>query len=330
MFWDIQKSLSYNALFNFIVGNRGGGKTYGAKKYAVNHFLKTGKQFVYIRRYTKELNKLKQFFADLIKENEFPDIKLEVKGKQFFINNKLAGYALALSTAKIEKSNSFPDVDFIVFDEFILDKGTYRYLPDEVTNFLECYETIARKRNDVRAFFLSNAITVTNPYFLYFNIKLPYNNTIACKNDILIELVQNADFIAAKKETRFGKLIQDTDYGRYSIDNSFLRDNKTFIEKKTGQCNFCFQLIYKGVKIGIWTNWELGKIFCSYDVDENFNIKFAITKEDFQPNTLLLSALKKNSAFKSFIQNYSLGNVYYENIHIKNLIYDIVKLYNIY
>ena len=32
IFWDIGRTLTYNALFNFIVGNRGGGKSYGAKK----------------------------------------------------------------------------------------------------------------------------------------------------------------------------------------------------------------------------------------------------------------------------------------------------------
>ena len=60
MFWDINKSVSRNCLFNFIVGNRGAGKTYGAKKYVINRFLKTGEQFVYIRRYKEELKKIKE------------------------------------------------------------------------------------------------------------------------------------------------------------------------------------------------------------------------------------------------------------------------------
>ena len=60
MYWDINKSLSYNALFNFIVGNRGAGKTYGSKKYVINRFLKYGEQFVYIRRFKDELKKIKK------------------------------------------------------------------------------------------------------------------------------------------------------------------------------------------------------------------------------------------------------------------------------
>lgn len=57
MYWDINKSLSYNALFNFIIGARGVGKSYGAKKLAIQNFLKKGKQFVYVRRYKEELKK---------------------------------------------------------------------------------------------------------------------------------------------------------------------------------------------------------------------------------------------------------------------------------
>ena len=42
MYWDISKSLSYNCLFNFIVGARGVGKSYGAKDFAIRNFIKKG------------------------------------------------------------------------------------------------------------------------------------------------------------------------------------------------------------------------------------------------------------------------------------------------
>ena len=40
VYWDIKRVLSYNALFNYIIGMRGGGKTYGALKYAIEQNLK--------------------------------------------------------------------------------------------------------------------------------------------------------------------------------------------------------------------------------------------------------------------------------------------------
>lgn len=328
MYWDINKSLSYNALFNFIVGNRGTGKTYGCKKYAINRFLKHGEQFVYIRRFKDELKKIKKFFDDI--KEEFPDVNFKVNGRFFYINDKECGISIPLSTAKIEKSTAFPKVTTIIFDEFILDKGTHHYLSDEVINFLECYETIARTRDNCKAYFLSNAITITNPYFLYFNIKLPYGKTISCKNDILVELVQNKDFIEHKKKTRFGKLINGTQYGDYAIENQFLRDNKTFIEKKKGNCQFFFKFIYKENNYGVWTNLQEGKIYVSNDIDENYSRTYALTKSDHTPNTMLIHSLKTSRAFKTFIDNYQLGNVYFENMNIKNVVYEIVKLAQIY
>ena len=47
------------------------------------------------------------------------------------------GYALALSTSNILKSTSFDGVTTIIFDEFIIDKGCYHYLQNEVESMLE-------------------------------------------------------------------------------------------------------------------------------------------------------------------------------------------------
>lgn len=326
-FWDIQKVLSYNCLFNFIVGNRGGGKTYGCKKYVVKRFLKTKAQFIYLRRYSKELKKVKKFF-DTIK-NEFPEVEFEVKGKNFYINGELAGYAQELSTAKIQKSEEFPEVETIIFDEFIIDKGVYHYIPDEVTNFLEFYETVARLR-DVTVFFLSNAITMLNPYFIYFDITLPYGKNIQAKNDKLIQIYNNQGFLEIKKATRFGKLINGTEYGNYNMHNQFLRDNKNFILKKSGNCELFFSFKYKGEIYGVWRNLKEGKTFVSNDWDELRGITYAITTDDLQPNLLLLPNLRKSRLFKVFLNEFQMGVVYFENMKIKTAVHEVVKLANIY
>lgn len=328
MWWNISKTLSYNALFNFIIGNRGGGKTYGSKKYVIQKFLKTGEQFVYLRRYTTELKSAKpKFFSPMLEE--FPECKFSIKGNNFIINNEVAGYAIPLSTAKIQKSNDFPKVTTIIFDEFIIDKGNHHYLSDEVTMFLETYETIARMRDNVKVFFLANAITITNPYFLYFNLKLPYGSKIACKNDVLIELVKDSEYIEAKRRTRFGKIIDGTEYAQYSIENEFLRDNETFIEKKSGNCDFLFSFIYKNTDIGVWANYDAGKIYVSKDIDPTHKKTYSLTKADHTPNTMLISSLKNSRPFRMFIDNYKLGNVYFESINIKNITYDVIRMANI-
>ena len=324
MFYDGNLTLTHNCLFNFIIGNRGGGKTYWSKKWAIKDFLKTGKQFVYVRRYDTEFNHKDSFFADI--KEEFPNHDMVVKGYKLYIDKKECGQFLALSKAKIEKSNSFPNVNKIIFDEFILDKGCYHYLADEVTNFLDLYETVARSRDDVRVFFLSNAITVTNPYFLYFKINIEgISNIKKFNGDMLVELVQNKEFIEMKKNTRFGKLINDTQYGKYAIDNNFLRDSRTFLERKNGQAKFHFILKYKGLTYGVWLDYQGGKYFVSNNIDESCKLVYSLTMEDHEPNTMLLKG-SQSRFLKTFFKNYQMGNVYFENMNIKNNMYEIFRL----
>jgi spore photoproduct lyase len=207
MYYNGNEALTHNKLFNFIVGNRGSGKTFWSKEWAIKDYIKNKNQFVYLRRYKEELKAKSKFFDDI--NYKFPDIEFKIKGQNILINDEIAGTFMSLSTAKINKSNAYPNVNKIIFDEFILDKGYYHYIPDEVVNFLELYETISRMRidsetmkevNPVRVFFLSNAITVSNPYFLYFNMRVnPDKKFQHFKDDLLVELVANRDFIEMKK-----------------------------------------------------------------------------------------------------------------------------------
>lgn len=299
------------------------GKTYGFKKYAIKDFIKNKCQFVYVRRYKEELSDVSKFFNDI--REEFPNVKLEVKGNVFSIDGEVAGYAIALSTSKIKKSVPYPRVNKICFDEFILDKGVYNYLPDEVVYLLELYETIARMR-DVKMIFLSNAISITNPYFLFFNIGLPYGKNIMRKGDILIEYVEAEEFTEKKKETRFAKVIEGTAYASYAIENKYLRDNKNFIQKKTPNSNFYFTFIYKGKNYGVWVDYKAGVMTVSEDYDSSCKLVYAITNEDHKPNTLLLKGIKKGVYFKSFVEQYKLGNVRFENMNVKNICQEVIKM----
>lgn len=342
MYYDPYYTLSHNALFNFIIGNRGGGKTFGGKTWCINDFIKNNQQFVYLRRYTKELKTLKTFWQDIAQHH--PEHDFEVKGKTFIINGKIAGYAMALSTSKIEKSTTFPNVNKIIFDEFIIDKGVYHYLPNEIEYFLEFYETIARTR-DVKVMFLANAITQTNPYFLYFNIELPYNKNVQTffndgagrftkkrnktNPDILIELVADHDFIEMKSKTRFGQLVAGTNYFSYAVENEFLRDSKEFIDKKGKGANHRFTIVYKDKQIGVWVDFIKGLYYLSEDVDPYNKLLFVFTTPEHTTNTLLISSIKKSALLSPFFENFKLGNVRFESVDIKNVFYELVKTVNI-
>lgn len=132
---------------------------------------------------------------------------LLTNGNKFYCDSKICGYSMTLSTAQNLKSSNFNKVKYIIFDEYLIEEGQHHYLKNEVVNFLGLIETIARMR-DVKIFMLANAITVTNPYFLYFDLHLPYNNDIITFKDglILVQYMKNEEYRKAKKETKFRKI----------------------------------------------------------------------------------------------------------------------------
>lgn len=319
LYYSYQRVHSFNAMMNYIIGERGVGKTYGAIEYVVDRFLKKGSQFVYLRRYKTELKSSVPQFFDAIKENpKYQDIDLYVKNNKFYINKTIAGYPIALSTANILKSTSFNNVDTIIFDEFIIDRGCYHYLPNEVEKMLDIVETIGRMR-DIKIFFLANAISITNPYFTYFDLSLPYKNDIKTfKNGlILVNYIKNTDYRAKKKQTKFGQLIEGTDYSKYAIDNEFLRDSTTFIKKKHSNCQFYYILKLNHQNYGIWVDYKNEKIYVSYDYDKTCPIQFTITQEDHEEHTILLR-IKASPFLKALIEYYRNGNLYFESVKIKN------------
>lgn len=323
IYYSNTKILSYNKLFNFIVGNRGGGKSFNAKEWAIRGFLKSGKQFIYLRRYKTELEHIGNYWADV--KFKYPDHDLQVKGKNFLIDGKIAGYAIALSTSQKEKSTSYPDVDKIIFDEFIIDQNVYHYIRNEVQLFLDFYETVARTR-DVRVEFISNAITINNPYFIYFKIFPKRGSKFTTGNEWVIEMYKKNEFVEYKKNTRFGQLISNTEYGSYNIDNEFLRDNNQFIEPMTGKCRYWCTINYLGVDYGIWFGLESGYVYVNNKVDKCNSTRFCFTTNDHQPNYIFLKSIKSTSIISNIRQAYDISYVRFDSIKTKYAFYEFMNL----
>lgn len=327
MYWNLDETRSHNCLNNFIIGNRGAGKTYGFKRWAIRDFLKTGAQFIYVRRYRTELAEVARFFDDIRNDPICEGHTLTVKGLTFLVDDKLAGYAVALSTSKIKKSTSYALVNKIGFDEFIIEKGVYHYLPDETKAFAEFYITVSRYR-PVVVFYLANSITMTNPYFLRYDIQLPYGSKFYKRGEYLLQLVEDQDFIDHVNSTRVGRMLRESDpsYAKYAVDNAFMLDNRNFVEKKTPRARHSFSMRYMDRTFGVWVDYAEGKIFVSDAIDPCCRLVYAITTSDHTPNTMLLKHANKAALFKVFLDNYKLGNVRFESIKIKNICQEIIKL----
>lgn len=283
IFYNPAGLLSQRTNFNFIIGNRGGGKTFGFKKICINRFKKRGAQFVWVRRYQTEIDTLSNFWADI--QPFFPDDVLTCEGEKLYINGELAGYLVALSTSMKLKSVAYPLVETIIFDEFIIDKGRMTYLRNEAQVFLELYETIARLRDNVVAVFVGNAISITNPYFTYFKVKPILDQRFTKKNGITIEFYFNEEFIKQKAETKFGRLIQDTDYGAYNMRNKFLRDSDSFITERPKTADFkLYQFVIDKEKFSLWRDKRTMRHYIDNNYEQNFgyNRTFVVDPNDMQ------------------------------------------------
>ena len=326
MYYNFDKLFSYSdALIYFVLGERGVGKSFNSKVAVLKKFIRTGEQFIYIRRYKTELDtSLATFWSDIQSKGYFDDLHLEVKKSkmltQFLCDGEVCGYAIPLSTANILKSTPFPNVSTIIFDEFLLDNGgTYRYLKHEVTMFLDLIETVGRLRDNLKVILLGNNIAPhASPYFAYWNLELPENGAefrTFKDGAIVVNYIRNLEYRKAKKASKFGRLIDGTDYGLYAIDNQALRENNSFIEKRPPKSTFESDLIINGTNIGVW-NGRNGYLYLSEKFDPNCTFKFVFDYNDHTEGTIFENA-RNNLWLHLVIKAYKQGYLKFENQRIK-------------
>ena len=326
IYYNFDKLFSYgDALIYFVIGERGVGKTTGSKIAMLKKYLKTGEQFIYLRRYKTELDTaLATFWDDIQDIGYFEDYTLSVKKSkmltEFRCNGKVCGYAVPLSTANILKSTAFPKVSTIIFDEFLLTTGgTYRYLKNEVTMLLDVIETVGRLR-DIKVIMLGNALNVhMSPYFAYFELELPVGDSeFRTFKDgmIVVNYIKNIAYREAKKKSKFGKLIDGTDYGRMAIDNQVLGENNSFIEKKPSISYFEGVIIINGLPLGIW-NGRNGFLYMSEKYDPNSTSKFVFNYNDHTEGTLFTS-VRENIYVYIILRAYKRGSLKFENQKVKS------------
>lgn len=242
-FYDYHRILSYNCPVNCLFGERGCGKSYGAKKYVIEHYLKKRSQFLYLRRYDNEIKEIfektkgqKDFFDDI--KEEFKDHTLKGENRKFYCDDEIFGYAKRMTEAQDLKSSVYQNVKTIIIDEYPIEDTRHKhYLKNEAMVILGIIDSIVRNRSDIKIFILGNAVQGLeySPLFSFFNLSLPYNSDIKLfkENLILVQYMNNEEFRKERENTLIGKLAKGTAYEKYAMQNQILDKNKNFIEKKT-------------------------------------------------------------------------------------------------
>lgn len=327
LYYSPNKLLSYNRVLNFTIGERGLGKTYGIKKHAVKRFLKYGEQFIYIKRFKTDFKKIKNFFKALEKDPDFKDNKFEVKGREFWIDDTLFGWAVPLSTWQTEKSNDYPDVTLIFYDEFLKEKDLGGKIPNEPQALLSFMDTVIRNRTNVRVLCAGNSVSIVNDYFVYFGLVPDIRKRYNAYESIVVEITDSPEFRAEREKTPFGQLIKDTEYGKMSLGNEFVNDSETFIEKRSKKSKYQFSVVYKGMTFGIWTDINEGLMYLSQDHDPSSKKVFALTREDMNDNRVFANS--QNYYVRKMVNTFKRSELRFDGQLVRTIGYEMLRMFNI-
>ena len=280
----LQNILDLNLPFNFVVGGRGTGKTYGALRYVIENDVK----FILMRRTQSQV--------DLINKPEFCPFKTlnndfgwnigtqaiskynvgfyrmeDVNGKQVASGSPL-GYSVALSTISNLRGFDASDVNLLIYDEFIPERHE-RPIKEEGAAFLNAYETINRNRElkglkPLQVVCLANANDLGNPIFTELKLisKAEHmrrkGQEVSINNDkgIGLFILQGSPVSKAKKNTALYKLTEDSEFEQMALDNSFSELN----ERNIKSCNLAeFRPIVSVGEICIYKHKSNGTYYCS-------------------------------------------------------------------
>ena len=245
---DIKKILGYGVPFNFLVGGRATGKTFGSLLYV----LENNKRFMLMRR--------TQAQCDLINKPEFNPFKavasftgreigvkpiskynsllLEYTGDDTY---KTLGYTCALSTIANMRGFDASDVELLIYDEFIPEKHE-RKINFEGQAFLNAIETLGRNREldgrkPLQVLCLANAFNMANALFLEMGLvgvcekMIEKGQELYINRDrgVLIGLLNESAISEQKKDTALYKVSSGA-FVDMSLGNDFVYNDTSDIK----------------------------------------------------------------------------------------------------
>ena len=254
---NIPEILKHEAVFIFIYGGRGTGKTYGALKE-----MKEGDhKFIYMRRLQSQ--------TDIVKKDNMQPYKtlnddMGWTVRPFPVNKYLSafydsttneegkiipegdqrGLLTSLSTFSNLRGVDGSEIDTIIMDEFIPELNE-RPIKGEADALFNAYETINRNRElkgeePVKLLCLANSNRIDNPLFMELNLvrkaekirKEGREYLYDPKRKMLLIDLYKSKISEEKSDTALYQLTKGTEFYEMAIRNSFINEERGRIETR--------------------------------------------------------------------------------------------------
>lgn len=323
--FDIRQALSYNYLMTMVAGGRGIKKTVTTTAYLLDQALAGRGNFFYVRRRPVNLGKstgaLARVFPPVLRSDEivqpvgddnfgrFEYYKLDKDGNPG--KAKEIGYYVALSFAENLKSVDFSNVKYILYEEFLIEGYSSKYLRKEFDMFYSFLDTVIRRRDDVRVILLGNTTRLINPYFSALGITEKKDQHGKSWGVFFPKNKARTD----ESDDAFSSLLKESKtYWSYSVDASFDDDIDTLVKKRPAKAQPSLAL-----KID-------GQTYYSY-VDSAGNRYFSEKgNPTLQPISYEVEAAKnnimieKNKIFRWLADSINDGTVFFDNAIVQGKI----------
>lgn len=321
-YWDIGEILRYQRNFMLINSERSIGKTYTTQKWVLQQCLKRKRQFCYIVRTKKEREKgVFQEAFEKVQTNEFAGHDFKWTDDTCIIDGEIVGICFCLSESQEIKKRSFPQIDYLIFDEYMIEKqSNARYVKGfkEPDILLNIYHTIDRDEDRVKCFLLGNNTSFYNPYHLHpaFKVEPIKRGEIWKSANVLYQWAEASEYVKAKKtKSKFGRMIAGTEYGIFSNVGEYIEDEESFIEKHTSTANYYCTIKVNGMDFGLYADQQKGRMYVSEKVDPSCPLTYALTLEDQSENVLVTRV--KSAHMDRFAKAVRMGILRYESMLIK-------------
>lgn len=288
--------------------NRSAGKTTYFSRLCVNRFLKHGEKFMLIYRFNYQLDDCADKFFKDINTLFFPGSVMQSKRRasgtyhELFLDEKSCGYAVSLNSADGLKNYShlFSDTMRMMFDEF--QSETNHYCSEELRKFISIHTSVSRGQGQqiryVPVYMISNPVSIINPYYVEMGISPRLNDKVKfLKGDgFVLEQGYVEAASKAQKQSGFNRAFAKNEYVAYSSESVYLNDNKSFIERPSGNPRYLCTIRYNGCDYAIKEYLDLGILYCDDRPDKTFPERITVTTDDHEINYVML---KRNDFFIS-------------------------------